>query len=243
VISNAELVIFAQYLTDKNKAYGATGKSCHYVTGAAVDDTLQTGRPIVGRIIFNTYSLVDTASSLTNRLFQSVTATTIHEVMHILGFDSTLYATYLDVQTGSPYNYTIFISPSTDVNANRPATSFLATPNVKAWARSHFGCSTLVGMPLENEDGTGAGAGSHWERTAIYDELMTATALGAAKGMFGVSFALLKDTGWYLADDTFSETTNYGYNKGCSFVYDACYSSTSFTEFCDVAISANNSYC
>ncbi len=100
-------------MTDKSKAYGATGKSCHYVAGAAVDNTLQAGRPIVGRIIFNTYSLVDTAPSLTNRLFQSVTATTLHEVMHILGFDSTLYTSYLDIETGSPYNYTIFINPST----------------------------------------------------------------------------------------------------------------------------------
>jgi leishmanolysin len=105
----------------------------------------------------------------------------------------------------------------------------LATPNVKAWAQAHFGCPTLPGMPLENQDGTGAGAASHWERTAIYDELMTSTAFGAAKGMTGLTFALLKDTGWYLVDDTFSEKTNYGYQKGCSFVLDACYSTTSFS--------------
>jgi hypothetical protein len=59
--------------------------------------------------------------------------------------------------------------------------------------------------------------------------MMTATAFGATKGVFGLTFALLKDTGWYLADDTFLETTNYGYKKGCSFVLDACYSSTSFS--------------
>jgi hypothetical protein len=58
---------------------------------------------------------------------------------------------------------------------------------------------------------------------------MTATTIGATKGMFGISFALLKDTGWYIVDDTFAETTNYGYNKGCSFVLDACYSNTSFS--------------
>lgn len=38
----------------------------------------------------------------------------------------------------------------------------------------------------------------------MYDDLMTGTALGAAKGYTGITFALLKDTGWYLADDTFS---------------------------------------
>lgn len=164
--------------------------------------------------------------------------------MHILGFDSTLYSTYLDVTTGNPYtNGTYQIVGSTDVNSNRPSTNILTTPYVKAWAKQHFGCSTLPGMLLENEDSTGLGAGSHWERTAIYDELMTATSFGAAKGFSALTFALLKDTGWYLVDDTFSETTNYGYQKGCSFVLDACYSNTSFSEFCNTATSANISYC
>jgi hypothetical protein len=33
---------------------------------------------------------------------------------------------------------------------------------------------------------------------------MTATSFGAAKGMSGLTFALLKDMGWYTVDDTFS---------------------------------------
>jgi hypothetical protein len=32
--------------------------------------------------------------------------------------------------------------------------------------------------------------------------------------------------GWYGVDDSFNDTTNYGYNKGCAFFNDACYSST-----------------
>jgi hypothetical protein len=72
------LVIFARYITDGNISYAATGKSCDYVTGPALDYTLQVGRPTVGRIIFNTYQLVDQEPSLSNRLFQSVAATTIH---------------------------------------------------------------------------------------------------------------------------------------------------------------------
>jgi predicted Zn-dependent protease with MMP-like domain len=77
--------------------------------GAYPDLTMQAGRPTVGRIIFNTYRLVDVEPSLSNRLFQSVTATTIHEVTHILGFDSTLYNRFLDIQTGSPYSFTVKI--------------------------------------------------------------------------------------------------------------------------------------
>jgi hypothetical protein len=80
-VNDTELLIFARYLTDPSKSYGATGKSCDWITwasGQTVDYTLQVGRPTVGRIIFNTYQLVDQEPSLSNRLFQSVAATTIH---------------------------------------------------------------------------------------------------------------------------------------------------------------------
>jgi Leishmanolysin len=145
-------------------SYGATGKSCNYFPGtasvASPDNTLTVGRPTVGRIKFNTYNLVD-RSTLTNLLFQSVTATALHETMHILGFDSTLYSTFLDPTLGYTYS-TPQIFNSSAVNAQRPRTSLLTTPYVTAWAKSFFNCSTLQGMLLENQDGTGLGAGSHW---------------------------------------------------------------------------------
>lgn len=80
--ANADLVIFVHYTTDATITYGATGKSCKYVTGTATagspDSTLTVGRPTFGRIIFNTYNLVDRVSALTNRLFQSITSTVLH---------------------------------------------------------------------------------------------------------------------------------------------------------------------
>ena len=100
----------------------------------------------MGRIIFNTYQLVDQQSTLTNRVFQSVTSTALHETMHILGFDSTLYTSYLDPLVRAPYTST----PQTvgTVNSNRPATNFMTTPYVLAWAKAFFGCTSLTGMPL-----------------------------------------------------------------------------------------------
>lgn len=80
--SNADLVIYVLYITDANLTYGATGKSCKYFPGTPTagspDLTLQAGRPTMGRIIFNTYNLVDQETSLTNRVFQSVTSTALH---------------------------------------------------------------------------------------------------------------------------------------------------------------------
>jgi hypothetical protein len=79
-VSLTDLHIYLTYLTDSSKSYGATGKSCKYYGDGNTnlpDTTLQAGRPTMGRIIFNTYVLVD-GQSLTNRLFQSCTATALH---------------------------------------------------------------------------------------------------------------------------------------------------------------------
>lgn len=120
----------------------------------------------MGRIIFNTHNLVDQQTSLTNILFQSVTATAMHETMHILGMDSTLFGSWLvtdpnSAQYGNVYTATT-ASGSGTIHATRPSTNYLITPNVTEWAHNFFGCNTLLGMPLENEDGSGLGAGSHW---------------------------------------------------------------------------------
>ena len=79
-ISGSDLHIYILYATNANLGYGATGKSCKYFGNSASlpDTTLQIGRPTMGTIIFNTYVLVDRESRLSNRLFQSITSTTLH---------------------------------------------------------------------------------------------------------------------------------------------------------------------
>ena len=148
--SSADLVIYLRYTTDSSIGYGATGASCDYYsdgtdTTTTADFTLQVGRPTFGRMIFNTYNLAD-GKTLTNRLFQGVTSTAIHETMHILGFDSTRYSTYLDPLTGLVYSYSV--AQTVAVHASRNSTLFMTTPYVKQWARDYFGCSSAAGMPL-----------------------------------------------------------------------------------------------
>lgn len=157
-IGASDLHIYVLYKTDKSLAYGATGASCLYYadTGSYPDSTLQIGRPIMGRIIFNTYNLIDQLSSLTNLVFQSITATALHETLHILGFDSTRYNKWLvsdetDPRYGNVYNS--LNSSDTpkqlgSVHSSRPATYFLTTPKVKKWAQDFFGCPSLMGMIL-----------------------------------------------------------------------------------------------
>lgn len=157
--------------------------------------------------------------------------------MHIMGLDSTLYPYWLDSdETSSTYakNYSATtLSGAGIMHSSRTNTRFMITPNVAKWAQDYYNCPAvdLPGIPLENEDGTFVigGGGSHWERVAVYDELMTGTAMGAAKGFSGLTFAALKDMGWYTVDDTFNETSNFGYKKGCTFVKNACYGGTTFS--------------
>ena len=151
-IGASDLHIYVLYITDSGQTYGATGGSCLYYGGTLPDTTLQKGRPTMGRIKFNTHNLVDQLSSLTNLVFQSITSTALHETMHILGFDSTKFNTWLisdeaSASFGNVYTATT-ASGSGTINAARPATTYLITPFVTAWARTFFNCPTLTGMML-----------------------------------------------------------------------------------------------
>jgi hypothetical protein len=153
-IGASDLHIYVLYITDSSISYGATGGSCQWYLGSLPDNTLQTGRPTVGRIIFNTYNLVDQKTSLTNVLFQSVTATALHETMHILGMDSTRFNSWLVSDETSPSFGNVYASTTVSgtgtISASRPSTNYLVTPSVTAWARAFFNCPTLTGMVLEN---------------------------------------------------------------------------------------------
>lgn len=49
-----------RYVTDKGVGYGATGIHCKvFDDSTAPAVTFQAGRPTVGRIIFNTYALLE----------------------------------------------------------------------------------------------------------------------------------------------------------------------------------------
>jgi hypothetical protein len=74
--------------------------------------------------------------------------TTLHESIHILGFDASLYSAYLDFNTGDVYNYPINVSST--LQASRSATFLLKTPAVTAWAKNFFNCISITGMQLEN---------------------------------------------------------------------------------------------
>mmetsp|Transcript_63720 Transcript_63720/g.201525 ORF Transcript_63720/g.201525 Transcript_63720/m.201525 type:complete len:339 (-) Transcript_63720:25-1041(-) len=79
--------------------------------------------------------------------------TFIHEVIHALAVSTTLYSYFRDPSNpDAPLGYDNVISEGTFLG--QPFRQ-ISTPNVVAAAREHFGCSTLEGLPLEDDGGTG----------------------------------------------------------------------------------------
>ena len=72
---------------------------------------------------------------------------------------------------------------------------------------------------------------------------MTGTTIGAQKGFSGLTYALLRDMGWYEVDATFNDTSNYGYKLGCNFYNNGCYGTSHPDYFCDSAALSGVSKC
>jgi len=71
-------------------------------------------------------------------------------------------------------------------------------------------------VPLENDGGDGT-AGSHFERTLYFNEVMTGT---TSTDMIysGFTWSVLADSGWYGIDLNNAETFSPGKNSGCGFL-------------------------
>lgn len=74
-------------------------------------------------------------------------------MLHILGMDSTLYATWLDSDQNSATYADVYtattMSAAGYISTNRPSTTqFLITPNVKSWTQTFFNCPSIPGMYL-----------------------------------------------------------------------------------------------
>ena len=101
-------------------------------------------RPNVGRINFN-LDFVDPNVSGNEAAFLEQAATLIHELMHVLGMSSSEFAYYQDANMNTiPEDQTIRV-----INNQY----MLTTPSVKAFAAQHYGCSTIQGVPMENQGG------------------------------------------------------------------------------------------
>lgn len=165
----------------------------------------KTGRPILGQLNYNPAEI-----SINN--FDTMFETTLHELFHILGFNSELFYYFIDENMNKRNNADSFV--------RSPSGKYIGvkTPAVLREAKSFYNCPTIESVPLEDEGGPGS-AQSHWERSIFYDEFMTASSVSGSK-ISVFSLALLEDSGWYTPDYSMKEQFTYLKGTECDFSLD-----------------------
>lgn len=200
---NADFLIFVKIAFDEDN-YLAWAGACLYAT--------DNSRPVMGILQINGKYIKIVPADVE----QSVMVIS-HEFTHALGFSNDLFSKYPIKEANTVIKLTI----------NGVTRTAIKTPGLLSFARTHFGCSTLKGVLIEDEGGDGS-AGSHWEKSTLGNEYMTAIANGRML-YSGFTLNFLNDIGWYKVTLTLADRIYWGMNRGCGFG-ETC--STSAPEFC-----------
>ena len=184
-----------------------------YATSCARDPS--SFRPLAGQVIYNSHH-----AWAHRHFFVNSYATLIHEIIHTLGFDPSMYPYYTRVDGGAPY----FVSKSV---------YNMFTSQLLSEARSHYSCPSISSIPMENEGSTGS-TGAHFERTIMGNETMVSEDIQQPI-LSKFTLALLKDSGFYGVDMMKAEYFDWGKGRGCDFLAsDMCQTVGKFQEICHV---------
>lgn len=188
-----------------------------------------TNRPLIG----NANICPGTLSNKTISFDRQV-GVIAHEILHAMGFQEDMFEQYID-SSGNPLGRDNVVG---SVLNNGKSQSAIITPTVVKVARQYYGCSSLGGVPLEDEGGDGT-AGSHWEWRVLQGDVMASVLPqdGSSPQMTDFTLALLNDTGWYEPIWEDAGWIEWGRGWGCDFVQLSCYDfMTKYPEqkfFCD----------
>jgi len=182
-----------------------------------------TGRPIIAKVQFNTRQVKPANGDVL--LQERHIYLLIHEMMHSFGVSSSLFSYFIDDNGRRRSGVLKYVT----LNGARRAV--INVPSLTTRARNYFGCSSLPGLYLEDDGGSGTVA-SHLEKKFFLYEVMTSgTYYGRRVSEF--SLGILEASGWYAPDYDFAEPFFYGQGQGCGFFNTKCSSSrASFDEFC-----------
>ncbi|CAK9312628.1 unnamed protein product [Citrullus colocynthis] len=171
----------------------------------------QWGRAIAGHVNVAPRHLTAEAETL-------LSATLIHEVMHVLGFDPHAFAHFRDERKRRRTRVTEHIL---DERLGRTVTR-VVLPRVVMHSRYHYGAFAENFTGLELEDGGGRGtSGSHWEKRLLMNEIMTGS-VDTRSVVSKMTLALLEDSGWYQANYSMADRLDWGRNQGNDFVTSPC---------------------
>ncbi|KAE9586174.1 putative leishmanolysin [Lupinus albus] len=171
----------------------------------------QWGRAIAGHVNVAPRHLTAEAETL-------LSATLIHEVMHVLGFDPHAFAHFRDDRKRRRNQVTEQVM---DEKIGRMVTR-VVLPRVVMHSRYHYAAFSRNFTGLELEDGGGRGtSGSHWEKRLLMNEIMTGS-VDARSVVSKMTLALLEDSGWYKANYSMADRLDWGRNQGAEFVTFPC---------------------
>lgn len=217
---SADLVIFPFF--DEGIAGTATQA---YASTCVINS--RNSRPIAGLIAF-------TPSLNYNKTnwFEYYTTIAIHELTHVLGFNTDVFDTFIDEnQQPVPLNKTLQETVINGVNRK-----IIVSPKALDAARRHFNCSDLIGIELENQGGIGT-IGSHWESRIMLSDYMIGFTYDETT-LSEITLAFLEDTGWYQTNYYTGGLFRYGKNAGCSVIMNKCITDGFVlhpNEFCNVS--------
>lgn len=209
-VYDADVVIIPQVLNEQQLGEGVEAAAVVCLLGA------ESRRPVLGALLLGAQYDFSKKNA-----FEYMKSVLLHEITHILVFSPSLYSYYKGYSTVTQRGYI----------RNRTST-FLITPKVVEAARKHFNCSTLIGVELEDQGGSGT-AGAHWEARTMLGEYMIATVYGETV-ISEMTLALFEDSGWYKVNYYSGGLFRYGKNQGCDFLNQKCVTNgkSNFKEFC-----------
>ncbi|EPS62049.1 hypothetical protein M569_12743, partial [Genlisea aurea] len=200
-VANADLVLLVT-------TRPTTGNTLAWAVACERD---QWGRAIAGHVNVAPRHLTAEAETL-------LSATLIHEVVHVLGFDPHAFAHFRDERKRRRAR----VAEQTMDEKLGKLVSKVVLPRVVMYARYHYASFSDNFTGLELEDGGGRGtSGSHWEKRLLMNEIMTGS-VDTRSVVSKMTLALLEDSGWYKANYTMADAVDWGRNQGTDFVTLPC---------------------
>ncbi|XP_072357664.1 ciliated left-right organizer metallopeptidase isoform X3 [Scyliorhinus torazame] len=206
-VPNADLILYIK-AADTSKCR----KERSVIAYAAYCKLDQNGRPIAGAVTFCHSRLRGSAFDHRRTML-----TTVHELLHVLGFSKDLYNTWLDCASAPSIGMNCS-SRSSVTNTDDQGSVRIYTRTVIQKMQQHFNSSSPeLGGPLENGVQPGFPS-SHWESRFLQGSIMTA-AMGAPEHTFidPITLAAMSDTGWYQVTYDTTQPLVWGQGQGDTF--------------------------
>lgn len=200
---DADLII---YLYSGTLPIPALGRSCE-------SEGLISKQPIIGYIQLDTSSYFNIFDELQIQYL-------IRETAHVLAIDQALFFEYIDTN-GEKYEDTRYL---TLINyPNRGITvKTIGFPKMLQKAREAFDCE-IEGLEYEdNFEIQGLENQAFYWDTRVMTHDILSSYMSDQVIFSDITLALFEDSGWYVADYSYSQQIKWGYRAGCEWFEEKC---------------------